>query len=296
MSETVALHDPAVLRRLVWRRQLDRLFVAAAQAATLVGLMFLTVLLADVIRDGAPYLRPELLTNFPSRFPDRAGYLSALIGTVYVVGLMSLVAFPVGVAAAVYLVEYARPGPLLTVLQVNIANLAGVPSIVYGLLGLGLFVELLRLGKSVLSGALTLALLVLPLVIIAAREAITSVPQSIREAAFALGATRWQVVRHHVLPYAMPGILTGTILALSRAIGETAPLIALGALQYVPFLPQSPFDYFTVLPIQIFNYVSLPQPEFQRLAAAGILLLLVVLLGLNGLAIWLRNRTQIVRV
>ncbi len=280
-------------RRLERRKYIARLFVAACQAATLLGLVFLGILLVDVARDGAPYLRPELVTHFPSRFPSRAGYASALVGTVYVAGTMSLVAFPLGVLAAVYLEEYAQSSPLTRLLEINIANLASVPSVLYGLLGLGVFVELLRMGKSVLAGALTLALLVLPLVILASREAIRAVPFSVREAAYALGATRWQVVRHHVLPYAAPGIFTGVILSLSRAVGETAPLIMLGALQYVPFLPRSLWDYFTVLPIQIFNYVSLPNPEFHRVAAAGILLLLAVLLMLNGTALWLRNRFTI---
>ncbi|MDR7432092.1 MAG: phosphate ABC transporter permease PstA [Armatimonadota bacterium] len=289
----------AVAVERLWRRRLERreaaarLFVAACQAATLLGLVFLAILLVDVARDGAGYLRAELVTNFPSRFPQQAGYASALVGTLYVTALMGLVAFPLGVAAAVYLEEYAPPGRLARLLEVNIANLAAVPSVLYGLLGLGLFVEGLRMGKSVLAGALTLALLVLPLTILSSREAIRAVPFSVREAAYALGATRWEVVRHHVLPYAAPGILTGTILSLSRAVGETAPLIMLGALQYVPFLPRGVWDYFTVLPIQIFNYVSLPNPEFHRLAAAGILLLLAVLLALNGTAIWLRNRTRI---
>ncbi len=282
-----------------WRQRLRRrelaaaAFVAACQAATLLGLVFLALLLVDVARDAAPYLRRELVTEFPSRLPQRAGYASALVGTVYVAATMSLVAFPLAVLAAVYLEEYAPPGRWTRLLELNVANLAAVPSVLYGLLGLGLFVEGLRLGKSVLAGALTLALLVLPLVILSTREAIRAVPFSVREAAYALGATRWQVVRHHVLPYAAPGILTGTILALSRAVGEAAPLIMLGALQYVPFLPTGLGDYFTVLPIQIFNYVSLPNPEFHRLAAAGILLLLAVLLTLNGAAIWLRNRWRI---
>ncbi|MDR7554651.1 MAG: phosphate ABC transporter permease PstA [Armatimonadota bacterium] len=270
-----------------------RWFVAGCQAATLVGLLFLGVLLADVVRDGAPMLRPHLVTHFPSRFPAQSGYASALVGTVLVISLMAFLAFPLGVAAAVYLSEYARPGRLATLLHVNIATLAGIPSVVYGLLGLGLFVELGRMGKSVLAGACTLALLVLPLTILTAREAIAAVPRSVRDAAYALGATRWQVVRYQVLPYAAPGILTGLILALSRAVGETAPLIMLGALQYVPFLPRSPLDYFTVLPIQIFNYVSQPQPAFHAVAAAGIILLLAVLLLLNATAIWLRTRWQV---
>ncbi len=285
--------DAGWRERLARRERAGAVFVATCQVATLVGLVFLGILLVDVARDGAPYLRPELVTNFPSRFPHRAGYASALVGTVCVAAIMALVAFPLGVLAAVYLEEYARPGRLTRLLEVNVANLAAVPSVLYGLLGLGLFVEGLRMGKSLLAGALTLALLVLPLTILTAREALRAVPFSMREAAYALGASRWEVVRHHVLPYAAPGILTGIILALSRAVGETAPLVMLGALQYVPFLPRSVWDYFTVLPIQIFNYVSLPNPEFHRLAAAGILLLLAVLLGLNATAIWLRNRSRI---
>lgn len=280
-------------RRLQRRQRASQLFVAACQMATLLGLVFLGILLVDVAQDAAPYLRPEIATQFPSRFPRQAGYASALVGTVYVAGMMSGVAFPLGVLAAVYLEEYARPSRLTRFLEVNIANLAAVPSVLYGLLGLGLFVEGLRMGKSVVAGALTLALLVLPLTVVTSREALRAVPFSVREAAYALGATRWQVVRHHVLPYAAPGILTGTILALSRAVGETAPLIMLGALQYVPFLPRSVWDYFTVLPIQIFNYVSLPNPEFHKLAAAGIFLLLGVLFVLNGVALWLRSRARI---
>jgi phosphate transport system permease protein len=282
-----------VLRRLHRRQRVARLFVAGCQVATLFGILFLAVLLVDVIQDGARYLRPELVTNFQSRFPDQAGFRSGVVGTIYVAGLMAVMAFPVAIAAAVYLVEYAPRNRLTALLQINIANLAAVPSVIYGLLGLGLFVQLLGMGKSIMAGALTLGLLVLPIAIIASREAIASVPHSIREAAYALGATRWQVVRHHVLPYAMPGILTGTILALSEAVGATAPLIMIGALMFVPFLPESVWDFFTVLPIQIFNYASMPLPEFHQLAAAGIVLLLAVLIMLNGLAIWLRNRWQI---
>ncbi|MDR7482823.1 MAG: phosphate ABC transporter permease PstA [Armatimonadota bacterium] len=292
MSVALAMH-PTWGRRLQRRAAAARGFVAACQLATLTGLAFLGFLLADVAQDARLSLGPHLVTAYPSRFPAQAGYASALAGTVLVIGLMAFLAFPVGVAAAVYLAEYAPAGRLTAALQVNIANLAAVPSVLYGLLGLGVFVEALRMGKSVLAGACTLALLVLPLTILATREALDGVPRSIREAAYALGATRWQVVRHQVLPAAAPGIFTGVILALSRAVGETAPLIMLGALQYVPFLPRGLGDYFTVLPIQIFNYVSLPQPAFHRVAAAGIVLLLTVLLGLNGTAIWLRNRWQV---
>jgi phosphate transport system permease protein len=292
VNGVIAIRDPALLR-LHRRQRVARLFVAGCQAATLFGILLLAVLLIDVIQDGAPYLRPELVTNFPSRLPDQAGFRSALVGTVYVAGLMSLMAFPVAIAAAVYLSEYAPRNRFTAFIQINIANLAAVPSVVYGLLGLGLFVELLQMGRSIMAGALTLGLVVLPIAIVASREATASVPYSMREAAYALGATRWQVVRHHVLPYATPGILTGTILALSEAVGATAPLIMIGALLFVPFLPESIWDFFTVLPIQIFNYASSPQPEFHQVAAAGIVLLLAVLIALNGLAIWLRNQSQI---
>lgn len=279
-------------RRLARRKHIGNLFAVCSVASTLLGLLFLAILLFDIFRDGLPWLDWQFLTSFPSRFPEESGILSALVGSLYVIGLTALFALPLGVGAAVYLEEYAPKSRLTSLLNINIANLAGTPSIVYGLLGLGLFVNGLRLGKSVLAGALTLTLLVLPLTIIAAREAIRAVPDSIRQAAYAVGATRWQVIRYHVLPYAAPGILTGLILAISRAIGETAPLIMLGALQYVPFLPNSLLDYFTVLPIQIFNWISRPQREFHEVAAAGIIVLLIVLLVLNAAAILLRNRYQ----
>ena len=288
MDTTLHTHQ----RRLARRKRIGKLFAVCSAASTLLGLAFLAVLLFDIFRDGLPWLDWQFLTSFPSRFPEESGILSALVGSLYVIILTALFALPLGVGAAVYLEEYAPKSPLTSLLNINIANLAGTPSIVYGLLGLGLFVNGLRLGKSVLAGALTLTLLVLPLTIMAAREAIRAVPDSIRQAAYALGATRWQVIRHHVLPYALPGILTGLILAISRAIGETAPLIMLGALQYVPFLPRNLLDYFTVLPIQIFNWVSRPQREFHEIAAAGIIVLLIVLLMLNATAILLRNKYQ----
>ena len=249
-------------------------------------------LLIDVTVDGLTWLRPGLFTEFPSRFPDQAGLRSALQGTLWMIVLTAILAFPLGVGAAIYLEEYGQENRLARFIEINIANLAGVPSIIYGLLGLGLFVRGLELGRSVLAGSLTMALLVLPIIIVASREAIRAVPRSIRLAAFALGATQWQAIRYHVLPYAMPGVLTGTILAMSRAIGETAPLITIGALTYIAFDLRGPLDIFTVLPIQIFNWISLPQEEFHGLAAAGIMILLVVLLGMNSLAIVLRLRLQ----
>lgn len=278
---------------LVARRRRGKLFQALCLAATLVGVVTLVVLLADVLIDGVTWLSPTFFTEFPSRLPARAGIKSALYGTVWLMGLVALVSFPLGVAAAVWLEEYARKGWLQTAIQTNIANLAGIPSIVYGILGLAIFVRWMFAitgGRSVISGALTISLLVLPILIIAGQEAIRAVPNSIREASYGLGATRWQTVRHHVLPNAMPGILTGTILALSRAIGETAPLIMIGALTFIAFVPDGPRDQFTVLSIQIYNWVSRPQDDFRGLAAAAIIVLLALLLSMNALAIWLRNR------
>ncbi|MCB9516501.1 MAG: phosphate ABC transporter permease PstA [Candidatus Krumholzibacteriia bacterium] len=261
-------------------------------ALTWLGVVLLAVLLFQVSRQGFQWLDLDFLRNFPSRFPERAGILSALAGTLWLIGFTALFSIPVGVAAAVYLEEFSRPGRLRSVIEVNISNLAGVPSIVYGLLGLTLFVRGLGLGRSVLAGALTMSLLILPVIIIASREALRAVPQSLRQGAMALGATRWQAVRHHVLPSALPGVLTGVILALSRAIGETAPLIMIGALTYIAFTPDGPMDDFTALPIQIFNWTARPQAEFHGLAAAGIIVLLAVLLLMNGAAIALRYRTQ----
>ncbi len=278
--------------RLKLRQRLGWLFQVISLLAILVAMVALVVLLMDVILDGWRTLSWNFLTSFPSRRPEQAGIYSALVGTVYVMGLTALFAFPIGVGAALYLEEYLSQNRLSRVLEINIANLAGVPSIIYGLLGLGFFVRQMALGRSVLAGALTLALLILPIIIVSAREALRAVPSSIREAAYALGASRWQMLRHSVLPMAWPGILTGSILAFSRAIGETAPLITIGALTYVAFLPSSLQDGFTVLPIQIFNWVSRPQDGFHAIAASGILVLLAVLLSMNAVAIWLRNRLQ----
>ncbi|MFQ6045004.1 MAG: phosphate ABC transporter permease PstA [Gemmatimonadales bacterium] len=255
-------------------------------------LVLLAVLLVHATREGLPWLDKQFLTDFPSRFPERAGIKSALWGTLWLISLTALISIPVGVAAAIYLEEYAGRTRLNAVIDVAIANLAGVPSIVYGILGLAIFVRWLALGRSVLAGALTMSLLILPVIIISAREALRAVPNSIRRGACALGATRWQTVRHHVLPSALPGILTGTILALSRAIGETAPLIMIGALTYVAFVPEGPMDAFTALPIQIFNWVSLPRKEFHQLAAAGIVVLLTVLLLMNAAAVIIRHHSQ----
>jgi len=283
---------PVCSTDLASRRRWGRVFEIVSLAATLVGILVLIILLADVFADSLGWLDWQFLNNYPSRFPQKAGIKSALVGTVWMIVLTGLFAFPVGVGAAIYLEEYAPRTRLSQIIQMNIANLAGVPSIVYGLLGLEVFVRAMALERSLLAGALTMALLILPIIIIAAQEAIRAVPLSIRQASYALGATRWQTVWHQVLPMALPGILTSTILALSRAIGETAPLITIGALTFVAFTPESIFDPFTVLPIQIFNWVSRPQAAFHHRAAAAIVVLLVVLLSMNAVAIWLRNRYQ----
>jgi len=253
-----------------------------------VGLVSLVLLLAVVARDGIDRLSWDFLTSFPSRFADKAGIRSALLGSIWVVSLTALISLPVGIAAAADLEEFAPRNRFTRLLEANINNLAGVPSIIYGLLGLALFVRAMELGRSILAGALTLSLLVLPTVIATAREGLRTVPPHIREAALALGATRWQAVWHQVLPPALAPMMTGVILALSRAMGETAPLITIGALLFVPFDPKGPFDSFTVLPIQIFNWVSRPQPGFHEAAAAGIIVLLGALLCLNALAVGIR--------
>ena len=260
--------------------------------ATMVGILALIALVVSIVTQGGPWLSWHLLTNMPSRKAEKAGLLPALVGSLWVISLTALIAFPIGVLAAIYLEEFAPKGKISKIIEVNIANLAGVPSVVYGLLGLGVFVNWLNLGRSVLSGALTMALLVLPVVIISSREAIRAVPSSLRQAAFGLGATRWQVAWHHVLPSALPGILTGVILSVSRALGETAPLIVVGAAAYVTFLPKSPLDKYTVLPMQIYEWSRRPKDDFQGLAAAGIIVLLVLLLILNAAAIWLRARAS----
>ena len=274
------------------RRVLGAAFAVLCGAATLVGVAALAVLLVDLALDGLPRLNGAFLTSFASRFPERAGVKAALAGSVWILGLTAVISFPISVAAAIYLEEYARKNWVTRLIQLNIANLAGVPSIVYGILGLAVFVRTLGLGRSVISGALTLSLLILPVIIIASQEAIRAVPSSIREAAYGLGATRWQVVSSQVLPMALPGILTGTILALSRAVGETAPLIMVGAVGFIAFTPKGVGDPFTVLPLQIYNWISRPQAEFHEIAAAGILVLLVLLLTMNAAAILLRNRYQ----
>jgi phosphate transport system permease protein len=291
-TRTPGLRDEAFEAKLGRRHLKGTIYKWVCFSAAALGVVALAALLVDVLLDGLPRLTPDFLSSYPSRRPAEAGIKAALWGSIWMIGLTALMAFPLGVAAAIYLEEYASNNWFNRLIEVNIANLAGVPSIVYGLLGLGLFVRALGFGRSVLAGAATMALLILPVIIIASREAIRAVPKTLREASYALGATRWQTTRHHVLPSAFAGILTGTILALSRAIGETAPLIMIGALTFIAFVPDGPLDPFTALPIQIFNWVSRPQAGFHVNAAAGILVLLVVLLAMNSVAIVLRNKFQ----
>jgi phosphate transport system permease protein len=281
----------------------DKLFAVLGLLSTLIGMITLGALLGDLAIDGLARLKPHFFTSFPSRFPAQAGILSSWVGTILVMIVTALAAVPIGVGAGLYLEEYAPKNWITAIIEINIANLAGVPSIVYGLMALGLFVYQFRFGQSIISAGLTLALLILPIVIVATRESVRAVPGSMREAAYALGATKWQTTSDHVLPYSMGGILTGVIIALSRAIGETAPLITIGALTFIAFLPDPPikgefpyisFDWlwspYSVMPIQMFNWVSRPQAEFHLNAAATGLVLMVMTLMMNGIAIYFRYR------
>jgi len=259
---------------------------------TLIGLVMLVIFIGDIFIDGIRRIDWAFITDLPSRKAEKAGIYTALMGSIWILLLTTLIAFPLGVAAGIYLEEYAKKGTLSGLLEINISNLAGVPSIIYGLLGLEVFVRIMGLGASVLAGSLTLALLILPIIIVATREAIKAVPKSIQDASYALGATKWQTIWLQILPASAGGILTGVILALSRAIGETAPLIIVGALAYVPFAPGNPMDEFSVLPIQIFNWISRPQHGFIENAAAAIIILLFITFIMNGIAVYFRNKWQ----
>ena len=274
------------------RKYADAIFQFASMLTLVIALAALATLVYDIVSDGAGRVNWRFLNTYPSRNAEDAGVYHALMGTIWVIGLTAALALPIGVAAAIYLEEYGTRSRVARFIELNIANLAAVPSIIYGLLGLGLFVRLMGMGQSVMAGASTLALLALPVVILSTREALRTVPSTIREGSYALGATKWQTIWHQVLPMALPGVLTGLILALSRAIGETAPLITIGALTYIPFAPDSIWSKFTVLPIQVFNWVSRPQAEFHTNAAAAILVLLALLLSMNAVAIIVRDRYQ----
>ncbi len=271
-------------------RTINFLFTSVCFLATMTCVILLLILIWNIILQGKGWLSWSFLENFPSRFPLKAGIKSALYGSIWLISLTALFSVPLGVGAAVYLEEYAPKSRWRKLIQLNISNLAGVPSIVYGILGLALFVRALAFERSVLSGALTLTLVVLPIIILASQEALRSVPDSIRRSAYALGATRWQTVWYQVLPASLPGIMTGVILSLSRALGEAAPLIAVGAMAYIPFVPEKLTDEFTALPIQIFNWTARPQEDFHHLAAAGILVLLVLLVTMNAVAIFVRYK------
>jgi len=275
------------------RKFKNRIFHVLTFLCTLFGVIILSVLLFSILSKGIKWLSLNFLTNFPSRFPKKAGIYPALLGSLWLIFLTAIISFPIGIGTALYLEEYAKESKFTDFIKLNIANLAGVPAIIYGMLGLTIFVRLLGFGRSIISGALTMSLLILPTIIISSQEALKSVPDSLKQASYALGTTKWQTITGVVLPYALPGILTGTILSISRALGEAAPLIVVGALAYVSFIPKTPFDQFTVLPIQIFNWASMPKKEFQNVAAAGIIVLLIILLGINSIAIILRNKYQI---
>jgi len=297
--------DTKIRADITRRKRLDQWFSLLGLFALIICVLTIVILLVDMCYDGWERLRPEFFSNFPSRHASRAGILSAWVGSALVMLVTFFVSAPLGVATGVWFEEYAPRHWIRHLLEININNLAGIPSIVYGLLALGLFVHTFGLGQSIFTAGLTLSLLVLPVVIVATREAIRSIPTAMREGAYALGASHWQVVWDHVLPYSMPGILTGIILGMSRAIGETAPIITIGALTFIAFLPPAPwtdtwpymhFEWlnapFTVMPIQIFNWTSRPEAAFQKNAAAASVVLVTMTLLMNGFSIWLRNRLR----
>lgn len=270
----------------------DKLFRITGILFTIFGLLMLTVFLISILIEGVPRLNWQFLTSLPSRKPDNAGILIPLIGTIFIMILTALIAVPLGISSGIYLEEYGKKNRFANFIEINLTNLAGVPSIIYGLLALEIFVRILGLGKSLLAGSLTLSLLILPIIVVTTREALKAIPQTLREASYALGATKWQTIWHQVLPAASGGIVTGVILAISRAIGETAPLIVIGAMLYITTIPTSPMDDFSVLPIQIFNWLSRPQKGFIINATAAIIILLIITFALNGFAVYLRNRWQ----
>jgi len=270
----------------------DQAFKALGMLFTLFGISILVVLIYNILHIGFTRISWDFITSLPSRKPEEAGIYTAIIGTLDLMLLTVIFAIPIGVGAGIYLEEYSKKSKLSSLLEINISNLAGVPSIIYGLLGLGIFVRYFNFGGSILAGSLTLSLLILPIIIVATREAIKAVPPSLKEASFALGASKWQTISNVVLPSSFGGIITGIILSLSRAIGETAPLIVVGAMAYVPFVPHSLFDTFSVLPMQIFNWTTRPQEGFAVAASAAILILLLITFIMNGIAVYFRNRWQ----
>lgn len=280
------------MNKIQRNRLIDSGFKYLGIFCTFFGIVMLLIFIGNILVDGLARIDWDFLTNLPSRRASKAGILTAWTGTAWILGLTAIISIPLGVAAGIYLQEYGKKNRLAYLVELNIANLAGVPSIIYGLLGLEIFVRVLQFGGSLLAGAFTLALLILPIIVVATREALKAVPNSLREASYGMGATKWQTIWHQILPAASGGILTGIILALSRAVGETAPLIVIGALAYVPFVPKTPMDEFTVLPIQIFNWVSRPQADFLVNGAAAIIILLLLTFIMNGVAVYLRNKWQ----
>lgn len=286
------VNEAAVMKRLRSRQNSNKVWKGFFFLATLFALVMLALLLYRIITQGVPYLDMQFLTSFASRFPDKAGIYAALIGSLWLLAVVAPTSMILGVGTAIYLEEYAKKNKLNDFIRMNISNLAGVPSIVFGLLGLTIFVRMMELGKSILSAGFTMSLLILPVIIVAAQEAIRAVPKEQREASFGMGATKWQTIVRVVLPASIPGILTGSILALSRAIGETAPLVVIGIPVILQFLPDSLLATFTALPMQIYDWAKRPQEEFQYVASAGIIVLMVVLLTMNSVAILIRNKFQ----
>ena len=280
------------MNRVRKNRLKDRLFKYYGLLSTLTGLILLALFLTNIVIDGVSRLNWQFLTSLPSRLPERAGILTAWTGTLWIFVLTAISSIPIGIGAGIWLEEYGKKNKISNILEINISNLAGIPSIIYGILGLGVFVRLMNFGGSLLAGAFTLSLLILPIIIVSTREALRSVPRSIIEASLALGATRWQAIWSTQLPAASAGIITGIILALARAIGETAPLIVIGALAYVPFVAKHPMDEFTVMPMQIFNWVSRPQHGFIINSAAAILVLLIMVFLMNSIAVYFRHRSS----
>ncbi|MBO9129630.1 phosphate ABC transporter permease PstA [Bacillus sp. 165] len=281
-----------VARKISLRLQKNNIYKGLFIAATGFALLMLVILLYRIFTQGIGYLNWDFITNFASRRPERAGISAALWGSIWLVAVVAPVSLILGVGTALYLEEYAKQNRFTQFIQINIQNLAGVPSIVFGLLGLTVFARALNLGGSILAGGLTMSLMILPVIVVSSQEAIRAVPKSLREASYGMGATKWQTILRVVLPAAVPGVLTGSILALSRAIGETAPLLVVGALAFVNFLPKSIMDSFTVLPIQIYNWTSRPQEAFHDLAATGIIILLALLIVMNSIAVLIRNKFQ----
>lgn len=286
------IEQEKVVKRMNGRLVVNTIFKGLFMAATLLALLALVILLYRIVTQGASHLSLDFITNFASRFPEKAGIKAALVGSLWLMAVVAPTSIILGVGSAIYLEEYAKQNRLTTFIRLNISNLAGVPSVVFGLLGLTIFVRAMALGNSILAAGFTMSLLILPVIIVASQEAIRSVPKELRDASLGMGATKWQTVVNIILPAAIPGILTGSILALSRAIGETAPLIVIGIPVIIQFLPRGVFDTFTALPIQIFDWASRPQQEFQVVAAAGIIILMIFLLIMNSIAVLIRNKFQ----